>query len=326
MYYVGIDLGGTNIKAGIVNELGEILIKESIPTGNERESYFILEDMAKLVNKLISDFGIEKSQVHSIGVGSPGTPNAREGKIAYANNLKFINVDVRGVVGDLTGLNVFVENDANCAALAESVAGAAKGTSCSATVTLGTGVGSGIIIEGKVYSGFNNIACEFGHTLLYIDGELCTCGRRGCLEAYASGTALIRQTIQAAKDNPDSKIMMAAKEGKLENSSARTAFEAARQGDKVAQAVVDNYIKYLGEGLVNLINSLSPEVVCIGGGISNEGDDLLNPVRDYVYSRIYAHSISEDILPKTKIVKAKMGNDAGIIGAAMLGKSVERPN
>ena len=203
MYYIGIDLGGTNIAAGVVNEVGEILIKDSIPTKSERESQFILEDMASIVNKLIMEFGIEKSQIQSVGVGSPGTPNARKGKIAYANNLKFVNVDVRGVVGELTGLKVFVENDANCAALAESVAGAAKGTSCSATVTLGTGVGSGIIIDGKIYSGFNNLAAEFGHTLLHVDGEQCTCGRKGCLEAYASGTALIRQTIKAGKEHPE---------------------------------------------------------------------------------------------------------------------------
>ncbi|MEI6602777.1 MAG: ROK family protein [Clostridia bacterium] len=322
MYYIGIDLGGTNIAAGIVSESGEILRKESIPTKNERESQLILEDMASLVNQLIADHGIEKSEVISIGVGAPGTANAREGKIAYANNLKFENVDIRGVVGGLTGLPVFVDNDANCAALAESEAGAAKGTACSVTITLGTGVGSGIISEGKIYSGFNNLAAEFGHTLLIMDGEQCTCGRKGCLEAYASGTALIRQTIEAGKAHPESLITACAKEGKLENTSARTAFDAARQGDAIAQEVVDRYIKYVGEGLVNLINAFSPEVVCVGGGISNEGENLLKPIREYVYARIYAHSISETLVPKSKIVKALMGNDAGIIGAAMLGKNV----
>ncbi|MEI6132017.1 MAG: ROK family protein [Bacillota bacterium] len=320
MYYVGIDLGGTNIAAGLVNEEGEILLKDSVPTKNERESFYILEDMANLVNKLISDFGIEKSEVCCIGVGAPGVANSREGKIAYANNLKFEDVDIRGVVGKLTGLQVFVDNDANCAALAESVAGAAKGVDHSVTITLGTGVGSGIIVNKRVYSGFNNLAAEFGHTLLIMDGELCTCGRKGCVEAYASGTALIRQTIEAGRNNPDSMLAECAKEGKLENSSARTAFEAARKGDVVAQKVVDMYIKYVGEGLINLINSFSPEIVCVGGGISNEGENLLVPLREYVYQRIYAHHISEKLVPKSKIVKALMGNDAGIIGAAMLGK------
>jgi len=320
MYYVGIDLGGTNIAAGIVSEQGEILLKESIPTLNERESRYILEDMAALVNKLIKDFGIEKSEVVSIGVGAPGTANSKEGKIAYANNLKFVNVDIRGVVGSLTGLNVFVDNDANCAALAESVAGAAKDVECSATVTLGTGVGSGIIVENKIFSGFNNLASEFGHTLLVMDGEPCTCGRNGCLEAYASGTGLIRQTIKAGKEHPESKLASCSKEGDIERASARTAFDAARLGDPIAQEVVDKYIKYVGEGMVNLINAFSPEIVCLGGGISNEGENLLKPLREYVSTRIYANSISEDLVPKSKIVKALMGNDAGIIGAAMLGK------
>jgi len=323
MYYVGIDLGGTNIAAGIVDEEGKILFKDSIPTLNERESTVILKDMADLVERLLKDNNIEKSQVHSIGVGSPGTPNSREGKIAYANNLKFENVDIRGVVGGLTGLLVYVDNDANCAALAESVAGAAKGTKYSATVTLGTGVGSGVIIEGKIYSGFNDLAPEFGHTVLIVNGEQCTCGRRGCLEAYASGTGLIRDTIKAAQANPDSILPTVAKEGKIENSSARTAFEAAKLGDKVALEVVEKYIQYVAEGLTNLINAFAPEVVCVGGGISNEGDYLLEPVKEYVSKNVYAHTISDKLVPKTRIVKALMGNDAGIVGAAMIGKSHE---
>ncbi|MBM7581526.1 glucokinase [Caldicoprobacter guelmensis] len=315
MYYIGIDLGGTNIAVGLVDEEGKIIHKDSVPTLNEREYPEIIKDMAMLSLKVVKDSGVSLKEVKAIGIGSPGTPNNEEGILVYANNLKFRNVPMRAEMQKYIDLPVYLDNDANVAALAESVAGACKGAKHSVTITLGTGVGTGVVIDGKVYSGFNNAAAEMGHMVIVVDGEQCTCGRKGCWEAYASATALIRETKKAAVANPDSLINKLV-DGDLSKINAKTPFDAARQGDKVGLHIVEEYMKYLAEGLANVVNIFQPEIIAIGGGISKEGEYLLAPLRKLVSQRVY----TVEGVPQTKIVAAKLGNDAGIVGAAMLGK------
>jgi len=314
MYYIGIDLGGTNIAAGIVDEEGKIILKDSVPTLREREYPEIIKDMAMLCLKLIKDAGLDISDIKSIGIGAPGTPDIKNGILIYANNLKFRNVPMRAEMQKYINLPVYIDNDANCAALAESVAGAAKGYENSITITLGTGIGGGIVIGGKVYPGFNGAAAEVGHIVIDYQGKMCTCGRRGCWEAYGSATALIEQTQEAARQNPDS-IINKLVDNDLSKVTAKTAFDAAKQGDKTGKEVVEKYIKYVAEGLIDLINIFTPEAIVIGGGVSKEGEYLLKPLREHIAEGVYAKDV-----PQTEIKVAMMGNDAGIIGAAMLGK------
>ncbi|TYQ15150.1 UNVERIFIED_CONTAM: glucokinase [Acetivibrio alkalicellulosi] len=313
MYRVGIDLGGTNIAAGVVRDDGVIMCKDSVPTQRERTYREIIKDMATLTMEVVKKSGVGIENIKSIGVGSPGTPDCKDGVIVYNNNLNFRNVPIRAIMQEYIDLPVYVDNDANCAALAESVAGAAKGTGSSVTITLGTGIGSGIIIDGKAYSGFNCAGAELGHTVIIYDGEQCTCGRKGCWEVYASATALIRQTKRAAEQNPDSAINSLV-EGDMSKIDAKTAFDAAKMGDQIGQNVVNQYIRYIGEGIINVINIFMPEVLVIGGGVCKEGEFLLKPLRDIVKEGVY----SKEEIPQTQIKTAQMGNDAGIVGAAML--------
>ncbi len=313
-HYIGIDLGGTNIAVGMVDENGKILRKDSVPTLRERPAEEVLKDMSMLVLKVIKDSGMKVSDVKSIGIGSPGVPNSEKGLIVYACNLNFDNTPVRDEVQKYIDLPVFLDNDANCAGLAEAVAGAAKGVKHSITVTLGTGLGGGVVIDGKIYSGFNYSGSELGHSVIMMDGEQCTCGRKGCYEAYASATALIRQTKRAIAEDPNSMIHKLIG-GDLSKVDAKVAFDAAKAGDATGQKIVDQYIKYIATGLINLINTFSPEVIVIGGGISKEGEYLLKPLRDIIYKEVYFKGE-----PQTRLATAQMGNDAGIVGAAMLGK------
>lgn len=315
MYYVGIDLGGTNIAAGLVDGEGKIVYKESVPTRSERHYSEIVKDMADLTLRVIKGAGVSLSDVKNIGIGSPGTPNCDEGILVFSGNLNFRNVPLRAEMQKYIDLPVLLDNDANCAALAEGVAGSAKGAKHSVTITLGTGIGGGVIIDGKIYSGFNFAGSELGHSVIVCDGEPCTCGRKGCWEAYASATALIRQTKKAAQENPQSLINKLV-DGDLSRIDAKTAFDAAKQGDEVGDKVVKQYIKYIAEGLINVINTFMPEVVVIGGGICKEGEYLLKPLREMVSAGVF----SREEIPQTQIRTALMGNDAGVIGAAMLGK------
>lgn len=311
MFYVGIDLGGTNIAAGLVDESGKLIAKKSVPTGAERSAEEVIKDMAMVAIAVVEENGYSMDDVASVGIGSPGSVDKENGELVYANNLPFSHTPMRAEMQKYINKPIFIDNDANCAAWAEAMAGGTKGIQDSVAITLGTGVGGGIVINGKLYSGFNFIGGELGHMVIHVDGEPCSCGRKGCWEAYASATALIRQTKAAAEANKDSKMWdFYEKEGKF---SGRTAFSAAREGDKAAQEVVDNYVKYVGCGLANIINIFQPEVIVVGGGVANEGDALLNPVREYVKNETYAKDIKE-----CRIERAFLGNDAGIIGAALL--------
>ena len=319
MYRIGIDLGGTNIAAGIVNENFEIIAKASIPTGADRPAAEIAADMAAICHTVCEKAGIAPSEIASVGIAAPGIANHDDGVIEYSCNLpsftKFAVCDA--VKAGFPATNVFVENDANAAAWGEVVAGSAKGTRDSVMITLGTGVGGGIIIGGKIISGFNYAGGELGHIVIEIDGEQCGCGRKGCWEAYSSATALIRMTREklaecAAEGRATIMTDMVEKAGKV---SGRTAFDAKRAGDAAAAEVVDKFAHYLATGLVNIINIFQPEVLSIGGGISGEGEYLLDMLLPLVRAEVYGLGI----VKSTDIRIATLKNDAGIIGGAVLG-------
>ncbi|NLW57058.1 MAG: ROK family protein [Firmicutes bacterium] len=320
MYYIGIDLGGTNIAAGLVDSCGRLLRKSSIPTQKERHYREILTDMALLARGLVEEAGLSLAAIQSIGVGAPGTPDVKNGVLIYNNNLGFKNVPVRTEIQKHLPLPVHLDNDANCAALAEGLVGAAKGASSSVTITLGTGIGSGVIINHQVYSGFNYAAAELGHMVIKFDGQVCTCGRRGCWEAYASATALIRQARAAAAAHPESLLLTLA-EGDPANITAKTPFDAARQGDPFAASVVEQYFDYLAVGVSNIINIFQPEVIVLGGGIAQQGESLLSALQKRVAREIYTKD--SEAMPATQLKEAVLGNDAGIVGAALLGFTTE---
>lgn len=312
-YFIGIDLGGTNIKVGLVNEKGEILHKDRMKTNARRDQLEIVADMGKLAKKAMEDSGVQADLVAAIGVGSPGTPDNETGRLIYANNLPFSNLPMRSEIRKILDLPVYIGNDANVAALAESIVGGAKGASFAVAITLGTGVGSGVVLNRRIYSGFNDAGCELGHTVVRAGGVMCTCGRAGCFEAYASASALVRETERAARENPQSLLhsLIAENGGKADG---RTAFIGMRKNDKAAAKVVEQYIEMLAEGLANVINSYMPEVIVIGGGVCNEGDALLMPVRERAIAKAYlAPGVA---VPKIEL--ATMGNDAGMVGAAMM--------
>ena len=316
MYTIGIDLGGTNIVASVVDDDYNIIGTSKTPTNSPRSADEIFDDIADVCEEAVKAAGLTMEDIDSVGMGTPGTVN-QDGIIEFANNLAFNNVPARTMLAKRINKpeeKVFIENDANCAALGEAYAGCGNGAKDFVAVTLGTGVGSGVIIGGKIVKGVNYAGGECGHMVIVVDGEQCSCGRKGCWEAYASATALIRQTKKAMEEYPDSLMHKLAKEeGKV---SGRTAFDAMRLGDIAGIKVVDDYIKYVACGLINIVNALQPEIICIGGGICNEGETLMKPLRRFVQSERY--SIHSKI--QTKIVKAELGNDAGVIGAALLGK------
>lgn len=313
MYSIGIDLGGTNIVASVVNEDYKILGTGKTPTNTPRSAEDIFDDIAAVCREAMNNAGVTINDISSVGMGTPGTVNG-DGVIEFANNLGFDNVPAKEMLKERLGdVPIYIDNDANCAALGEAYAGCGDGSKNFVAVTLGTGVGSGVIVDGKIVSGVNYAGGECGHMVINVDGEPCTCGRKGCWEAYASATALIRQTKAAMAEHPDSVMhQLAEEEGKV---SGRTAFDAMRKGDIAGREVVNNYIKYVACGLINLVNALQPEIICVGGGICNEGETLMKPLRLYVQAERY--SIHSKI--QTKIMRAELGNDAGIIGAALLG-------
>ena len=310
--YIGIDLGGTNIAAGIVREDGKIVVQSSVPTLSQRPTDEIVKDMVFLSKQLIKDAELELNDIEAVGIGCPGTINFETGEVIYSNNIKMEHYMLAKEFQKYLNLPVKIDNDANCAAMGEYIV-SGNNVPIFMFITLGTGVGSGLILNGKVFRGFNGAASEAGHITLVSGGEPCTCGKRGCWETYASVTALIRQTKVAMEKNPESLMHEIAKaEGKI---SGRTSFDAAKQGDKAAQAVVKQYAQYVADGIVSVENVLQPDIISGGGGISREGEYLLQPVCEYAAANGF-----NKFMPKTKIVTAQSFNDAGIIGAAMIAK------
>lgn len=314
MYRIGVDLGGTNIVVGIVDDQCKIIARASCRTNAPRPAEEIFDDIAALVDEALQKANLTKADVASIGVGTPGSVNKEDELIEFANNLAFDNVPAYRMLRERTGVdNVYFDNDANCAALGEAVAGSGKGVKSFVMITLGTGVGSGIIVNGKLVTGLNYAAGEMGHTVIQYNGLQCNCGRKGCWEKYSSATALIQQTVDAMRENTDS-LMWDLVDNDVSRVSGRTAFEAARKGDVPARAVVNQYIAYLGCGISNVVNIFQPDMVCVGGGIGNERENLLAPTRKVLASERYSIHAKK----QTQLVAAELGNDAGVIGAALL--------
>ncbi|MBQ6019119.1 MAG: ROK family protein [Clostridia bacterium] len=313
MYRIGVDLGGTNIVAGIVDENNNIVAKAETPTNTPRPAEAIFDDIAKVSFEALEKAGATPDDVISVGVGTPGSVNKDNGNIEFANNLGFDNVPAKEMLEARLHKNVYLDNDANCAALGEAVAGCGNGVKDFVAITLGTGVGSGIIVGGKLVVGKNFAAGEMGHHVIVFGGIPCNCGRRGCWEKYASATALISQTKEAMARDKDT-LMWQLVGGDIDKVNGRTAFDGERQGDATAKKVVEQYIAYVACGVANIVNTFQPEIVCVGGGIANEGENLLARVRAIVEGDRY----SKHAKVQTKILKAQLGNNAGVIGAALL--------
>lgn len=308
-YAIGVDLGGTNIAVGLVDENWNIVDKANLPTRAPRPAEEIVRDMASLAATLA-----ERNRVLpvGIGIGSPGIIS--DGIVRSAVNLEFTDVPLCDMMERVTGLRCVLGNDANAAALGENVAGAGRGADSFVMVTLGTGVGGGIVEHGQILDGFNGAGGEIGHFQLYPRGNrMCACGKRGCFEAYCSASALIRDTAEAMRAHPDSAIARLCG-GDEANINGKTAFDAMREGDAVGQALVDTFIQDLGLGLSNIVTLFQPQILAIGGGISREGETLLAPLREIVYANSYYDSTT----PRTSLIAAKLGSAAGIVGAAAL--------
>jgi len=319
-YYIGIDIGGTNISTGVVDENYKIVGKGKLKTHIGRPYEEIIADIKETVRLAVSDAKLEMDDIRWIGIGCPGTCNTDTGIVEYSNNLRWVNAPLLEDIEKEFGKKTYIDNDANVAAYGEYLAGAAKGAKNAVVITLGTGVGAGIIINGKIFSGSNFAGGEIGHTVIVVDGYECTCGRKGCFEAYSSATGLIRMTREAAEAHPESKIkQLVEADGRI---SARTAFNAAKMLDDTGIEVVDRYIKHLACGITNTINVFQPDILCIGGGVCNEGDALLLPLKKQVAENVYSKNSARN----TEICICSLGNDAGIIGAAMLGKSGDGVN
>ena len=306
---IGIDLGGMSAKAAVLSD-GVLAGKSRVETNADDAPEQTAVALVKLAAEAAESAGVKFEQVQAIGIGAPGVIDSANGAVVYWTNFDGRDVRLAELVRKHSGKPVYITNDANAAALGEAKFGAGMPYRDSVLVTLGTGVGGGIILNGKLFEGFRSAGAEIGHMTVQQDGDLCTCGRKGCYERYASTAGLIRRTREVMQTYPESGMWKIAPD--LNKVDGRTAFDAMRQGDAVAKRVVSDYVGYVGEGIVNLVNLLRPRAVIIGGGISAEGETLLAPLREYVYPRIYV----SETYAALDIVCAKLGNDAGLYGAA----------
>lgn len=309
-YYVGIDLGGTFIKGGIVDGEGNIIIKDKVPTEKEGGSEKVASNIAALAESLIERLGISKEDVVGLGMGVPGMIDSGNGIVVFSGNLGWDHFNIKECVGNLTGLEVKIANDANVAALGETIFGCGKNYKNTVMLTLGTGVGGGIIIDGKLFEGYRSAGAELGHSVIAAGGERCNCGRRGCLEAYASATALIRETKKAMLADKGSKMWQI---GSIDEVTGKTAFDF-KDTDASAKRIVDTYLEMLATGITNIANEFRPEAVILGGGVCAQGDNLIVPLKKLVDKEIFAGMKG----PEMHIVIASLGNSAGILGAAAL--------
>lgn len=312
-YYVGIDLGGTNIAAGITDENGNMIAKYSTKTSPQKTFEELVGDIAETAYQTIDAAGLAASDISALGMGTPSCINPKTGLLVNANNLNWRGVPLYHEMKKHFDIPVYIHNDAACAALGEAFKGAAAEYDSAVMVTLGTGVGSGIILNKKIFNGCDEMGAEIGHTKLVYNGLACTCGQKGCFEAYASATALIRQAKNAAKDDRGS-MMNELCGGNLSLMNAKIPFDAAKRGDLTAKSVLEKYIDYLAAGLSSVIALFRPQAIIIGGGISAEGDYLIQPLK----KRLFDCTFSAEQIDIPEIAAARLGNDAGIIGAAML--------
>lgn len=311
MYKIGVDIGGMSIKIGLVDENGRIIATNRVKT--TRDAYKSLSDAISVINNILINNNLSYNDIKGIGVGCPGSVDRKLGKIDILPNLEWENVDIVDYIKKFIPTRVEISNDANVAALGEAIYGVAKDYNTSILFTLGTGVGGGIVIDKKLYEGGFSRGAELGHTTLIYDGEQCTCGRKGCVERYVSATALINQTKQAMLLDKNS-LMWQETKGNIDSVDGKTAFSCAEKGDKTAKKVVDQYVAYLGESIMNMLNIFRPDAFILGGGISGQGDNLVKPVKEYLEKFNYGYKNA----PRAEILVATLGNDAGIIGAAAL--------
>lgn len=309
--YIGIDVGGTNIAVGILDEQLKIIKSGSVSTKAGRAYQDVVRDMAMLTFDLMQQAGLPRDIIKWVGIGTPGAVDVKEGIVRRANNLRWNNAPIASEFKRYIDKPVFMDNDANCAALGEFVMGAAGGKHSAVVITYGTGVGCGIIVDDKIYSGFGGSAGEIGHMVIDINGQVCNCGRSGCYETFASMTALVRRGSAAADANPLS--AMAQIRDFSEHLNGKTIFELAKAGDETALTVVKQHIFYMAVGITNIVNILEPEAVVIGGAISKEGEYILEPIRRHVEEYAFCRTLQ---IPE--IVTATLGNKAGIVGAAVL--------
>ena len=316
-YCIGVDLGGTNIAIGLIDLDGKVILhKKSIKTNAPRSCREISEDIKNVCLALCHDEKITISDVEWIGIATPGI--VKSGVVVSAVNLGWTNERFGDIVAELTGRPTYVANDANAAAYAEAKWGCGVGEESLIAVTLGTGVGGGIVLNGKIWEGFNGFAAELGHMVIVAGGRHCGCGLRGCLEAYCSATALVHETRRMMKLYPDS-IMWDIVKGDISRIDGRTAFEASKKNDMAARQVIDDFVNYLAIGIANVINIFQPSVVCVGGGISGQGETLMRPLRERLKYTSFGTKDS-----RTRVEAAVFRNDAGIIGAGLLGLMEEK--
>lgn len=312
MNIIGIDVGGMSIKGGICTENGKITHSFSVKTNKYDENYSISADIAKVIGELLQMSGIKTEDIAGIGIGHPGVVDSANGVVKYSNNIALENVPLVAELKMRYDAEYYLNNDANCAVLGEMLFGSAKGAKDVVLITLGTGVGSGIVIDGKLFEGRESGGAEAGHTVIVSGGNQCNCGRRGCYETYASVSALIRQTKKAMENAPDSLMHRIADEnGQVDG---KTAFAAAKLGDAAALQVVNSYIGYVSEGLINIANVFRPEIIIIGGGISREGDFLIDKLAGDMAWQTFGGSHN----PRVEVRAAQLFNNAGILGAAAL--------
>ena len=314
MVYIGIDVGGTGIKIGVVDEQGQLIHQGETPTLVGRPSQEIIADMGRCALKVLEEANLTVDDVHSVGIGIPGIADAKTGNVIFCTNMGWKDVPLRSELQKYINKPVFIDNDATVAGFAESVAGVSKGTSSSVFLTLGTGVGGGIVINGRPWSGFHGVGSEIGHIPMDIGGVPCTCGNEGCLERYCSATAIIRMGKQILQQHPES-MMMEMVGGDPEKLTAKIVFDAARELDNAAMKVFTTYVDYLAKACYTIIAFLDPEVIVLGGGVSKAGSFLLDAVR----ARVPKYLLFKT-LPYSRIELARLGADAGMIGAAMLGR------
>ncbi len=314
MVYIGIDLGGTNIAVGVVSEAGSILAETSAKTLAERPYQEVIRDMAACVMKAVTKAGLTEADIASIGIGIPGVAQGDSGVVFNCTNLGWINVPLRAEMQKYINKPVFIDNDANVAALAESYFGVSAGYKSSVIITLGTGVGGGIVINGRPWAGAHGRGGEIGHMTLVPDGAPCTCGNNGCVERYCSATAIIRMAKQECYSFPNTAILKKAG-GDINRVNAKLVIDAAKEGDASALRVFNSFVKYLAMTINDITAFFDPDIIVLGGGVSYAGDFLLNNVAALLprYQMFKA-------LPLPKLALAKLGNEAGIVGAAMLGK------
>lgn len=312
-YYLGLDVGGTNLAAGVIDENCRMLSRVSIPAGAKRDIDAITADMAKVSQMAVEKAGMKWSDFSSWGIGMPSYVNPKTQLLVHANCFRWKQVPIYSYLEQRIPLPVFIENDANCAALGETLAGSAKGYANVLMLTLGTGLGGGIILNGKIYAGADQMGAELGHTKLVYKGRQCTCGQFGCAESYCSASALIHQAKEALMGNADS-VMLDLCDHDLSKIEGRTVFAALEKGDVTAQKVLDQYVEYLSCALSTFIAVFRPEIIILGGGVANAGKALCEPLKE----RLKVNTFAGDEIGVPDIMTAACGNDAGIIGAAML--------